>query len=155
MLLLCIEVCIETYFLSLYLVTCRYSTNPNEKVVHFDEHDGQEYRLGMTALLKGVELLEKAQAFVDAIPFVSDQMVVPDKPRPNMVLMNSSRGKINKKLKNLLVDAIFHIKSLGMFGGSQACLAHIVHLERMRVQAEDKLAKNVFTALITSLLAVR
>lgn len=109
----------------------------------------------MTTLKKGIELLKKAQAFLDAIPFASDQAVVPDKPRPNMILLNSNRGKINKKLKNLLVDAIFHIKSLGIFGGSQACLAHIIQLERLRVQAEDKVAKNVLTALITSLLAVR
>lgn len=107
----------------------------------------------MTALWKGLHLLEKAQAFVEAIPFVSDQ--VPDRLPPNMTLMNSNRGKINKKLKNLLMDVIFHIESLGMFGGSQACLAHIIQLERMRIQAEDKLVKNVFTALITSLLAVR
>ena len=72
-----------------------------------------------------------------------------------MTLMNSNRGKINKKLKNLLVDVIIHIKSLGMFGGSQACLAHIIQLERMRKQADDKLVKHVYTALITSLLAVR
>lgn len=109
----------------------------------------------MTALMKGLILLEKAQEFVEAIPFVSDKAAVPDRTPPNMKLMNSNRGKINKKLKNLLLDAIFHIKSLGLFGGSQACLAHILQLERMRIQADDKLAKNVFTALITSLLAVR
>ena len=139
----------------MHLVTCRYSTNPDEKVVHFDEYDGEEYRPGMTALMKGLKLLEKAQEFVEAIPFVSDKAAVPDRTPPNMKLMNSNRGKINKKLKNLLLDAIFHIKSLGLFGGSQACLAHILQLERMRIQADDKLAKNVFTALITSLLAVR
>jgi hypothetical protein len=109
----------------------------------------------MTALMKAFDLLEKAQEFVEAIPFVYDQVVAPDKTPPKMRLMNSNRGKINKKLKNLLLDAIFHIKSLGMFGGSQACLAHILQLERLRVQADDKLVKNVFTALITSLLAVR
>lgn len=141
--------------MSLHLVVCRYSTNPDEKVVHFDDYDEQEYRPGMTALRKGLDILEKVQAFVDAIPFVSDQVMVPDKLPPNMILMNSKSGKINKKLKNLLVDVIFHIKSLGMYGGSQACLAHIIQLERMRVQAEDKLAKNMFTALITSLLSVR
>jgi len=154
MLLRCIDVCIEPCFLSLHLVTCRYSTDPHEKVVHFVQHDGQD-KPGMTALRKGVELLEKAQAFVDAVPFVSDQVAVLDKPQPDMILMNSNRGKINKKLKNLLTDAIFHINSLGIFGGSQTCLAHIIQLERMRIHAEDKLTKNVFTALITSLLAVR
>ena len=106
-------------------------------------------------MMKGLKLLEKAQEFVNVIPFEYYQVGVPDKSPPNMTLMNSNRGKINKKLKNLLADVIFHIKSLGMFGGSQACLAHIIQLERMRIQAEDKLAKNVFTALITSLLAVR
>lgn len=109
----------------------------------------------MRTLLKGIELLKKAQAFVDAIPFVYSQVAVPDKTPPNMTLMTSNRGKINKKLKNLLVDVIFHIKSLGMFGGSEACLAHVIQLERMRMQAEDMVVKSVFTALITSLLAVR
>jgi len=141
--------------LSLHLVTCRYSTNPDENIVHFDEYDQEACRPGMTTLMKGLELLEKAQTYVEAIPFVRDQIMGPDKSPPNMTLMNSNRGKINKKLKNLLVDATFHIKSLGMFGGSQACLAHIIQLERMRTKAEDKLVKNVFTALITSLLAVR
>jgi hypothetical protein len=108
----------------------------------------------MRVLMKGLQLLEKCQALVDAIPFVPD-VAAPDNLPPNMILMNSNRGKINKKLKNLLVDVIFHIKSLGMFGGSQACLAHIIQLERMRMQADDKLVKGVFTALITSLLAVR
>jgi hypothetical protein len=153
MLLPCIEVCIYPNFLSLYLVTCRYSTNPDEKVVHFDEDDEKKYGPDVTAVRKGLEILEKAQEFVDAIPF--DQVMVPDKPPPNLTLMNSKSGKINKKLKNLLVDVIFHISSLGMFGGSQACLAHIMNLERLSVQAEDKLGKSVFTALITSLLAVR
>jgi hypothetical protein len=137
----------------LHLVTCRYSTNPEEKVVHFDEYDEDENRPDMTALSEGLKLLDNAQAFVDVIPFVSD--LLPDKPPPDMTLMNSSHGKINKKLKNLLKDVIFHIRSLGMFGGSLACLAHIIQLERLRIQADDKLAKNVFTALITSLLAVR
>jgi len=105
--------------------------------------------------MKGLELLGKAQAFVDAIPFVSEQAVVADRPPPNMTPMNSSRSKINKKLRNLLEDVIFHIKSLGLFGGSLACLAHIIQLQRMCMQAEDKLVKNVFIALITSLLAVR
>ena len=139
----------------MHLVTCRYSTNPDENIVHFDEYDQEACRPGMTTLMKGLELLEKAQTYVEAIPFVRDQIMGPDKSPPNMTLMNSNRGKINKKLKNLLVDATFHIKSLGMFGGSQACLAHIIQLERMRTKAEDKLVKNVFTALITSLLAVR
>jgi hypothetical protein len=134
--------------------SCSYSTNPIEKVVHFDEYDGEEHGPGMRVLMKGVELLEKCQAFVDAIYFVSD-VAAPDYLPPNMTLMNSNRGKINKKLKNLLVDVTFHIKSLGMFGGSQACLAHIIQLQRMRMQADDKLVKSVFTALISSLLAVR
>ena len=141
--------------MSLHFVTCRYSTNPDENVVHFDDYDEEACRPGMTTLMKGLELLEKAQTFVEAIPFVYDQVMGPDKSPPNMTLMNSNRGKINRKLKNLLLDASFHIKSLGMFGGSQACLAHIIQLERMRIQAEDKLIKNVYTALITSLLAVR
>jgi hypothetical protein len=136
-------------------VTCRYSTNPDEKMVHFDEYDGEECRPGMTVLLKGLKLLETAKKFVESIPFESDQVVGPDRHPPNMTLMNSNRGKINKKLKNLLEDVIVHIKSLGMFGGSQACLAHIIQLERMRIKAEDKLTKTMFTALITSLLAVR
>lgn len=156
------EVCsLEKTFLS-KVATCkdapllhRYSTNPDEKVVKFDEYDEEANRPGMTVLQKGLTLLEDAQVFVDAIAFESDEVVVPDKRPPNATLMNTSRGKTNKKLKNLLTDVIFHIKSLGMFGGSQACLAHIIHLERMRKQAEDKLTKNVFTALITSLLAVR
>jgi hypothetical protein len=135
-------------------VTCRYSTNPNEKVVHFDDYDGEDSP-GITVLLKGLELLEKAKTFVESIPFVSDQVVGPDKHLPNMTLMNSKSGKMNKKLKNLLEDVSVHIKSLGMFGGSQACLAHIIQLEQMRIKAEDKLTKSVYTALITSLLAVR
>ena len=141
--------------LSLHLLTCRFSTNPEETTVHFDEYDGEENRPGMTVLKKGIALLEKAQKFVDAIPFVSDQVAVPDKHPTGLILMNSGRGKTNKKLRNLLMDVIFHIKSLGMFGGSQACLAHIIQLERWRIRAEDMLAKNVFQALITSLLAVR
>jgi hypothetical protein len=136
-------------------VTCRYSTNPDESVVHFHEYDPEECRPGMSVLSKGLELLEQAKTFVESILFESDQVVGPNKPPPNMTLMNSTRGKINKKLKNLLEDVIVHIKSLGMFGGSQACLAHIIQLERMRIKAEDKLTKTMFTALITSLLAVR
>jgi hypothetical protein len=134
--------------------SCRYSTNPNEEVVHFDEYEVEEHRPGMRVLMKGLELLEKCQALVDAILFVSD-VAAPDNLPPNMTIMNSNRGKINKKLKNLLVDVTLHITSLGMFGGSQACLAHIIQLERMRMKADDKLVKSVFTALISSLLAVR
>ena len=141
--------------MSLHLVTCRYSTNPDENIVHFDEYHEEACRPGMTTLMKGLELLKKAQTFVEDIPFVCDRVMGPDKSPPNMTLMNSNHGKINKKLKNLLEDATFHIKSLGMFGGSQACLAHIIQLERMCIQAKDKLDKNVFTALKTSLLAVR
>jgi hypothetical protein len=136
-------------------VTCRYSTNPDERVVKFDEYDEGDKRPGMTVLRKGLALLENAQAFVDAIAFESDQVMTPDKCPPNTTVMNTSRGKTNKKLKNLLTDVMFHIKSLGMFGGSLACLAHIIQLERLRKRAEDKLTKDVFTALITSLLAVR
>jgi endoribonuclease Dicer len=151
----CILKFIFSQSLNLLLLTCRYSTNPIEKVVTFNEYDETENRPGMPVVQKGLSLLENVQEFVNVIVFESDEAVAYGSQPPNTTLMNTSRGKANRKLKNLLTDVIFHIKSLGIFGGSLACLAHIIQLERMRKKAEDKLTKDVFTAVITSLLAVR
>jgi hypothetical protein len=110
---------------------------------------------GLSALEKGLKLMENIQEFVQSIQFESDQVMPPPERPPDAVLMNTSQGKMSKKLKNLLTDVIIHIEMLGMFGGSQACLAHIIQLERLRKKVQDSLTKTVFTALITTLVAVR
>lgn len=110
---------------------------------------------GLSVLEKGLKLLENIQEFVQSIQFECDHVVPPRERPPNTVLMNTSQGKMNKKLKNLVTDVIFHIEMLGMFGGSQACLAHIIQFERLRKKAQESLTKNVFMALITTLVAVR
>ncbi|PNF18314.1 hypothetical protein B7P43_G14501 [Cryptotermes secundus] len=149
---------LETTFLS-KVATCenmplvdRYSTNPTEKVVKYSI---DKKTPGLSVLEKGLKLLKNIQEFVQSIQFECDQVVPPHERPPNTVLMDTSQGKMNKKLKNLLTDVIFHIEMLGMFGGSQACLAHIIQFERLRKKAQESLTKNVFMALITTLVAVR
>lgn len=110
---------------------------------------------GLSVLEKGIKLLENMQEFVQSIQFECDQVVPPRDRPPNTVPMDTNQGKMNKKLKNLLTDVIFHIEMLGMFGGSQACLAHIIQFERLRKKAQESLTKLVFTALITALVEVR
>lgn len=149
---------LETTFLS-KVATCEnmplvdsYSTNPIEKV---ERYNPEMKTAGLSALKKGLKLMENIQEFVQSIQFESDQVVPPLERLPGAVLMNTSEGKMNKKLKNLLTDVILHIEMMGLFGGSQACLAHIIQLERLRKKAQDSLTKTVFTALITTLVAVR
>ncbi|XP_021927095.1 endoribonuclease Dicer-like isoform X2 [Zootermopsis nevadensis] len=133
-------------------VVGRYSTNPDEKVVFFDE----EYSgPGLSILNEGLEYLKKAQNFVDCILFDSDEVVAHGHRPPNTTLLNTGYKKTNKKLNNILMDVIIHINMLGLFGGSQACVAHIIQLQRLRKNAEDKITKDVFSALITTLVAVR
>jgi len=134
------------------LCYCRYSANPDVKLVKYDDKGDTP---GLPVLERGIKLVEDAQKFVDNILFESDEVVPDVKPPSNTILLNTNRGKTNKKLRNLLTDVILHMKMLGMFGGSYACLAHIIQLERIRKKAADKLTKDVFTALITSLVAVR
>jgi hypothetical protein len=143
---------LDRTYRSHFFVTCRYSANPDERVVIFDE---QHNAPGLSVLEKGLEFLRKAQDFVDCILFDSDQVVPSGEQPPNTILLNTSHGKTNKKLKNLLKDVEIHMNMLGLFGGSQACLAHIIQLQRLRKKAEDKLTKDVFSALITTLVAVR
>jgi hypothetical protein len=130
----------------------RYSTNPIETVVMYSP---DRKTPGLSVLEKGLKLLENTQEFVQSIQFECDQVVSPRERPPNTVLMSTTQGKMNKKLKNLITDVILHIEMLGMFGGSQACLAHIIQFERLRKKAQDSLTKNVFMALITTLVAVR
>jgi endoribonuclease Dicer len=149
---------LETTFLS-KVATCenmplvdRYSTNPIERVIKYNTERNTS---GLSVLEKGLKLVENIQEFVQSIQFELDEVVPPHERPPNTVLMNTSQGKMNEKLKNLLTDVIFHIEMLGMFGGSQTCLAHIIQFERMRNKAQDSLTKNMFMALITTLVAVR
>jgi len=46
----CVSKFVCSQILSLHLGTCRYSTNPDDRVVRFEEYDGEEYRPGMTLL---------------------------------------------------------------------------------------------------------
>jgi hypothetical protein len=110
---------------------------------------------GLPILEKGLALLAHIQEFVQSVHFECDQIVPADGRPPESTLMNTSQGKMNRKLKNLVTDTIFHIEMLGMFGGSQACVAYIIQVERLRKKAQDSLTKSVFTALITTLVAVR
>jgi hypothetical protein len=135
-----------------YFVMCRYSANPDEKVLMFDE---EMKALGLPVLKKGLASLENALSLLECILFNTDQIVPPAEQPPNTTLLNTSYGKTSKNLKNLLKDVIIHINMLGLFGGSQACLAHIIQLQRLRKKVEDKLTKDVFTTLIVTLMSVR
>jgi hypothetical protein len=111
--------------------------------------------IGLPVLKKGLALLANTQEFLQSIHFECDEIVPANEQPPNTMLMNASLGKTNKKLKNLITDVIYHVEMLGMFGGSQACLAHIIQFERILKKAQDSLTKSVFRALITTLVAVR
>lgn len=117
--------------------------------------DEKENAPGLPVLKKGLKFVKNAQDFVDCILLDTNQVVPPGKQPPNTRFINPSHGKTNKKLKNLLADVSFHMEMLGLFGGSQACLAHIINLECLREKAEGKLTKDVYGALITTLMAVR
>jgi hypothetical protein len=110
---------------------------------------------GLPILEQGLARIKSFQEFVGIIQFECDQVVPPNERPPNTMPMNTNQGKMNKKLKNILTDVIFHIEMLGMFGGSQACVVQIIQVELWRKKAKDSLTSNVFTALITSLVAVR
>ncbi|XP_069680713.1 endoribonuclease Dicer isoform X2 [Periplaneta americana] len=129
-----------------------YSTNPEERICYFDTTTKPA---GLNVMEKGIKMIEGAVDFLDCILFDSDQVVHPVEQPPNTEVMKTNRGKVNKKLKNLLKDVLIHIEMLGLYGGSRACLAHIIQLERLRKKAEDLLTRNVFTMLITTLVAVR
>jgi hypothetical protein len=110
---------------------------------------------GLRVLEQGLALLENVQTFLQSIQFECDEILPANEQPPDTTLMNNNQGKMNKKLKNLITDVIYHIDNLGMFGGSQACLAHIIQLERILKKAQDSITKSVFRALIDALVAVR
>jgi hypothetical protein len=110
---------------------------------------------GLPVLEQGLALLEDALKLLQIIQFECDEILPANEQPPDTMLMNSSQRRMNKKLKNLITDAIYHIDVLGMFGGSQACLAHIIQLERILKKAQDSITKSVFRGLIGTLVAVR
>jgi hypothetical protein len=120
----------------------RYSTNPIEKVVMYST----DMKIpGLSVLKKVLKQLENIQEFVQSIQFECDQVVPPHVRPPNTVLMNTSQGTMNKKLKNLLTDVIFHIEMLGMFGG-RGMFSHVATLLR-NVVSRDWTSSSIRSGL--------
>ena len=131
-----------------------YSTNPDELLIPYKESQNLP---GEATLLNGIEMVKDAINFVSSIAFNCDAYIAQPKVflPPDAKPLNDNHLKTNKKLRNLLNDVIIHIEMLGLFGGSRACLAHIIQLERIRKKADDSQSRMILTALITTLTTVR
>lgn len=60
-----------------------------------------------------------------------------------------------RKLNNTIVDILFHITTLGLFGGYKAVLAHIIQIERMKKHCDDATLFVVLNYVQTTLCIVK
>ncbi|PSN55289.1 hypothetical protein C0J52_01793, partial [Blattella germanica] len=118
---------------------CFFATNPIELTVTFKEGCSTVGHIEQQAR----NWLNKTIQFINDIAFENKKVCSPGHAPANLKVLDDSCNKENKKLRNLLTDVIFHIDTLGMFGGSRACLAHIIQVERLRRKSEDMLTKQV------------
>ncbi|KAJ9599534.1 hypothetical protein L9F63_010006, partial [Diploptera punctata] len=125
-----------------------------EKLQTVEAYGLSKRRKEMLVETSGIRMVNTAIELVNSIAFDCDVLLVDVCPPNNARLLNENQSKTNKKLRNLLIDVLFHIEMLGMFGGSKACLAHIIQLERLRKKADDQQMKIVLSVLITTLTAM-
>ena len=103
---------------------------------------------------KGLELISECVELLHSLEIGADYSSLPHIP-PDVEPLTKNASKTTIGLCGLLQDVMVHIRMLGLYGGSKACLAHMIQLELLRLKADTSLTKMVLTVLISTLTVVR
>ncbi|KAH1020286.1 hypothetical protein HUJ04_009975 [Dendroctonus ponderosae] len=120
-----------------------YSTNPKEHIQPYSAH-----------ILSNIEV--QAMHRLDEIITILLQVKDPHLP---LVINKTGLRPLTKddglkKLNNIIIDIEFHIKSLGIYGGHKAMLAHMIQIERMKKHCDDMVIHQVLSYVQTMLSIV-
>lgn len=110
----------------------RYSTNPKEFITTFHKYNLTAKEKYVVALLKKIKLGIKEVQFE---PVKAPIIIKGLKP------LSNNEG--TKNLRNLIDDLIYHIETMGSYGGYRACLAHVIQIERYFYNKNDNLLINL------------
>ncbi|KAF7283787.1 hypothetical protein GWI33_022827 [Rhynchophorus ferrugineus] len=95
-----------------------YSTNPTEKILIVHQH--------VKTSIEDVALFE----LQDLITTLSDIKDITEIKNSSLIPLHKKEEF--QKLSNVIKDVIFHIETTGIFGGSKAILARMIHIERLK-----------------------
>ncbi|CAH1110958.1 unnamed protein product [Psylliodes chrysocephalus] len=116
-----------------------YSTNPKEFITTFHKYNLTAKEKYVVALLKKIKLGIKEVQFE---PVKAPIIIKGLKP------LSNNEG--TKNLRNLIDDLIYHIETMGSYGGYRACLAHVIQIERIKKHCEDFNLFVLFTCVQTT-----
>ncbi|CAG9838636.1 unnamed protein product [Diabrotica balteata] len=117
-----------------------YSTNPHEVVVGFDKHRLQMDELFAKARLEKI-MLNLSNVMGNPIPI--------NLTLKGLVPIRVEEGQ--KRLINLLKDLVYHIETMGIYGGAKACQVNIIKIERLKKHCDDMRLSMIFDSVQTML----
>ncbi|XP_031782799.1 endoribonuclease Dicer [Nasonia vitripennis] len=119
-----------------------YATNPKEFVEYYETPHK-------------ISLLNEISAIVEYASSILKQVVLPNRmenPESSMIFKPVSK---TIKLNRILSDVEEHLTDMGLYGGSESVLQHIIQLECLKRFGDEKEAIAMFDFIITQLVKIQ
>ncbi|XP_057660796.1 endoribonuclease Dicer [Diorhabda carinulata] len=120
-----------------------YSTNPMEKLKIYGKHLGS-----FTEKI----IIEELSKLIDTISYIKSEPIPISLCLKGLKPLKLEEGE--KKLRNLIQDLIFHVETMGPYGGLKACLSHIIQIERIKKHCDDLQLMTILTCVQTTFMYV-